>query len=526
MASTSDDRQEITTENNRESVDIRPGVSILSVLRHLNYKPWYALAEFVDNSVQSYVDHYNRLSEIEGNDFGLRVSIEISKTDQRITVRDNAAGIHEEDYGRAFRPAEIPPDRTGLSEFGMGMKSAACWFAPRWEVRTSALGEAVEKTIRFDVEEIVEDSLEELEVRSRAVPEDQHFTEIRLLDVHKLPRGKTIAKIKNHLADIYRFYTRKDELTLVYNGEKLLYHPPKVLEAPYYKNPSGESKTWRKEIKFDFGGGLKAEGFAALRETGSTSKAGFSLFRRNRVIEGSGDQGYRPSEIFGRSNSYVYQRLFGEIHLEGFDVSHTKDGFQWGENEQPFLELLKEELESEPLPLISQARGFRKRRRTSKFEKKAEEAAENTAESIRKKASKVTEELEGQDPPDKVSEPLADSDEVVAHRVVETHLQGVRWEITVELTNDPAIRNWLEFYGDHSEEPGEEPRQVKIRMSLSSSFMQRFGGANCENIEPLLRVAAAVALAEKAAYASGVRGANTVRRNINKLLDKGFSEQT
>ena len=38
------------------SISIRPGVSILSGLRHLNYRPWYAVAEFVDNSLQSYLD--------------------------------------------------------------------------------------------------------------------------------------------------------------------------------------------------------------------------------------------------------------------------------------------------------------------------------------------------------------------------------------------------------------------------------------------------------------------------------------
>ena len=41
----------------RETVSIRPGVTILSVLRSLNYRPWFALAEFVDNSLQSSFDH-------------------------------------------------------------------------------------------------------------------------------------------------------------------------------------------------------------------------------------------------------------------------------------------------------------------------------------------------------------------------------------------------------------------------------------------------------------------------------------
>ena len=31
-----------------KTVSIRPGVSVLSVLRHLNYRAWFALAEFVD----------------------------------------------------------------------------------------------------------------------------------------------------------------------------------------------------------------------------------------------------------------------------------------------------------------------------------------------------------------------------------------------------------------------------------------------------------------------------------------------
>src|SRR5882724_8575256 len=150
---------------NVQSVDIRPGVTILSVLRHLNYKPWFALAEFVDNALQSCIANEVALKKAEGPKYRLLVEVELDLTGEpRITIRDNAAGIGVADYARAFRPAAIPTDTKGLSEFGMGMKSAACWFAPRWSVRTKALGEEVERTIRFDITKIIGDNISALSV--------------------------------------------------------------------------------------------------------------------------------------------------------------------------------------------------------------------------------------------------------------------------------------------------------------------------------------------------------------------------
>src|SRR5450830_313282 len=137
------------------------------VLRNLNYKPWYAFAEFVDNAVQSFVHNEARLREVHGDGFKLRIQIELQPELQRIFIRDNAAGIATQDFPRAFRPAHVPPDRRGLSEFGMGMKSAACWFANAWKVRTSALGELVERTVSFDVNEVIALERDELAVLSR-----------------------------------------------------------------------------------------------------------------------------------------------------------------------------------------------------------------------------------------------------------------------------------------------------------------------------------------------------------------------
>jgi len=332
-----------------DHVNIRPGVSVLTVLAHLNYRPWFALAEFVDNSIQSFLT--NRETLCEANQTKLRVTIDIHPADTgSITVRDNAAGIAAADFPRAFRPAELPPDRSGLGEFGMGMKSAACWFAPRWSVRSAAFGEGVERSVNFDIDQIVRDSLDELEVKSRKCRIDDHLTEIVLRDLHRVPIGRTLSKIRTHLTDIYRVFVRDNVLELKFNGEELHYQQPAILNAPYYRDPNGSPRVWIKPFDFNFGDDLRAHGFAAIRRKASVSDAGFALFRRNRLIQGSGDEGYRPEFIFGKPNTFPYQRIFGEIHLEGFEVSHTKDGFQWDENEQPFLELLKEHISTNEMP--------------------------------------------------------------------------------------------------------------------------------------------------------------------------------
>ena len=136
------------------NVNIRPGVTILSVLKHLNYKSYYALAEFVDNAIDSYLKNEDELRKIEGENFKLRVDIEFDTNNKKITIKDNAAGIHSDDYQRAFRTAELPPDNTRLSEFGMGMKSAACWFSNKWQAKTTALDENVERKVSFDISKL------------------------------------------------------------------------------------------------------------------------------------------------------------------------------------------------------------------------------------------------------------------------------------------------------------------------------------------------------------------------------------
>lgn len=501
-------------------LDIRPGVSVLAVLKHLNYKPWYALGEFVDNSVESFLRHREALVQVHGEQLQLRVDIDIDATAPvRISIKDNAAGIFESEYSRAFRPAAIPPDRSGLAEFGMGMKSAACWFAPKWSVRTSALGEPVERIVHFDIADIVNDDIEELTIDEAKTKAEHHYTEVILEDVFHVPVGRTVGKLKEHLTDIYRAFIRDGLLDLRFNGESLSYKSPKVLVAPYFKDKGGVDREWQKSIEFDFGDGLSVHGFAALRETANTAKAGFSLFRRGRVIEGSGDEGYRPSSIFGSSNSYRYQRLFGELHLDGFEVSHTKDGFRWDEDEQPFLDLLREHLDSQELPLLKQAEGYRVRVSRSQLTNSAAQAVTNTAEAMRSGLPEVLPTIVDAAP---VETPSEEPPAVVtlAGRRFDIRFRDKDWSINVELTDDPAESQWLLVCDTAS---SEEVRKVDIRVSMAHPFMVRFAQNDAEDLEALLRVAAALALGEVLARDAGVRLAGTVRRNVNDVLREALS---
>ncbi len=505
-----------------KKVDIRPGVSMLAVLKHLNYQPWYALCEFVDNAVESYVKHRQALGKIHGKDHKLRVDIDIdTASPARIAIRDNAAGIFDVEYERAFRPAAIPPDRTGLAEFGMGMKSAACWFAPRWSVRTSALGESVSRLVYFNIENIVNDDIHELTIRETIEKQENHYTEVILEDVFHVPIGRTVAKLKEHLTDIYRSFIRDNLLELHLNNVKLAYVEPKILKAQYFKDKDGPTRDWCKAIEFDFGEGLSVKGFAALRETANTAKAGFSLFRRGRVIQGSGDEGYRPQHIFGSSNSFRYQRLFGELHLEGFDVSHTKDGFRWDENEQPFLELLREHLDSTDLPLLKQAEGHRARVARAQLTKTAKQAITNTTQVMQSKLPEVLPTLVEAEPVDTSTEETPHT-YTLASRQFEIKFRGKDWSINLELTEDPSESQWLVF--SDTPKTNQDPRRLDIRVSMVHPFMIRFAQTDIEDVEALLRIAAALAVAEVLARDSGVRNAGTVRRNVNDIIRSAFSE--
>lgn len=317
------------------SIATRP--LVYSTFRYINNTPWNALAEYIDNSLQSFIAHQDALTKINP-DGKLRIDIQMNQ--DSIVIRDNAWGIEEKNYQRAFELANIPLDASGLSEFGMGMKVSSIWLSNVWKVETCEYGTGVKKTVVFDLEKVVQNQETEMVVLEESVSKSDHYTVVTLTQLSQ-NRPKQFAAVKRHLSSTYVKFIRDGILELVVNDELLTMPEPKVLFAPYYKDASSKDKQsiqWREEINFE-AGKYKVKGFIGVLEVMSNNKEnGFLIFRRGRAIGNTGDDKLRPIELCGQVGSPQYKRIFGELEVEGFDVSFQKNSFQEDEAFSQFIE--------------------------------------------------------------------------------------------------------------------------------------------------------------------------------------------
>ena len=502
-----------------ETVDIAPKVGYLEILSSINYREWYALAEFIDNSIQSYNEFKLQIRKTDKS-FKLKIDVEIDSKDKVIIIRDNAAGINKANYGRAFRAAARPKNQEGLSEFGMGMKTAACWFSPKWEVITTALGEREEKTIRFDLKKIVKDDLTELEIHSRNIAPDKHFTTVILHNIRRVPKGATIVAIKNHIAEMYRKFLVSGQVEIYFKTsssgkkEKLEYKMPEVMNAPYYRDIEDHVKKpkkilWKSNVDIKIDKKRRVTGFVALREKGNASQAGFSLFRRNRLIMGTGDEKYRPHKIFRAPNSFTYQRLFGDLDFHEFDVSHTKDGFMWTPAEEElFLSKLITSLNSATKPILVQAEKFRVKKNVPpkiKENKLAVEDAIRKASDAAEIISKIKpSEVQPAESPIRIRQASQKSERVI-------EFNGEKYKVAIVADFDSNHEDWYRLTQNN--------KSIQIIMNMQHQFTIGYLGDVPEEQEGLYLLLMYMGLAEIYFENRGnSQPIGMIRHTINKIL--------
>ena len=514
-------------KNSTESFDIRPGVESLLTYRHHGYETWYALAELVDNSVASF--RIQKRSNPQSKLKKLQVSIEFDRESKSIVIVDNAAGINLDRLQDALIAGKPPKDKSDLNQFGMGMKTASFWFGSKLSIETFPLDQNIQINVDLDLAELIKNNAEVIPVITQ-VTGSTHGTRIMvegLWPERSIPTGRTLAKVRDYLSSIYRNDIKSGLLELSVGGKVLETLPHKVLEAPRWDDKEGPSQRWEKLIEIDLED-KQVTGVVWLLETGDTANAGLVLTWQGKAIVGAGagandsNDSYRPQIIYGRSNSFVSQRLMGELDMSAYPVTTKKDGLSWTEEQQEkFAQELKIALDLEPLPLIKMATMYRKNSNVV-----------DTREDIRSALVTVKTAFE------KIS---VINDGISSIQNIELDTSGEKWTQTtgssssednnyesmqidipsfvpgmrsgeLRVIHEPMITEVFRWRRDSDD-------TILIEVNRASIFLENYSALPKYHLEPTLLVCAAMVIAEIMMEAGGSRMGRDLRERVNQLLN-------
>jgi Histidine kinase-, DNA gyrase B-, and HSP90-like ATPase len=314
------------------TIDLKMGNSAIRAFKRLPYQPWYALAEYIDNSTQSYFDHVGELGTKCVN-----VSIVFDSSARTISIVDDAFGMSEDDLDRALTVGMPPPNPAGRSRYGMGMKTASCWFADEWSVSSKQLGCESEFEFSVKVDEFADGADNSTTLVVREKPESDHWTRISLRKVNRQMSPARIREIKVNLASIFRKDLESGTLVLKVDHDPLT-----------FDEPTDDSFLPRSTGGFYFQafdetvGGVHISGWIGCfaQGKGGQGEAGISVFQNGRCIMGASDA-WRPVSLFGsKRGGVVNQKLVGELNVDDhqIQVSHTKDQILWQGEQQDEIE--------------------------------------------------------------------------------------------------------------------------------------------------------------------------------------------
>lgn len=314
------------------------GVSAIDAYSRLSYTMWHALAEFIDNSTQSRLNHDKIIDDVLKNE-GTTLVVEIvhDRVNKKLTISDNSIGMLVDELIDALKIATPTKHSKGRSKYGMGLKTSACWIGATWKVITCQWSSGEEWTATVDVKAVAGGSAR-IPLTMKKVNTNDHYTKIEISNLHRVIRTSTEETIKAYLGSMYQFDLRAGILKIVYNGSDVL--PPSEYE--FATDPSGVAM--KTEIPATTINGKQVRGWFGILKKGGRKYGGFSLFQNQRQIQGF-PNAWKPRVIYGGvddegANNLVSQRLTGLIELDGFKVSHTKDAILFDDDEEDQLEKL------------------------------------------------------------------------------------------------------------------------------------------------------------------------------------------
>lgn len=320
--------------------DVSVGSGIIGIFNRMPQKMERVFAEFIDNSTQSFNDNKDELMKVTKSSV---CKIIITWSDDEITIKDNAFGMSHDDFKHALKLNHPRNNYTenSRSQYGMGLKTASTYLGRWYSIETTMYGSREKYSSVIDVDYFEKNNPKEIDNNITDAQETDHYTKITIKKLYKQLTNAIDNSLRKKLALIYSKDISKGDLEIYLNGRQIQETDP---ELRINKDTGSEYLKYF-EDSFEFNGEkYEYQGWVGILKTASTDDAGFTLSQYGRGIK----LNYRPSEIFGKSNSFQYQRVVGEIQLDDkkWKISFNKDDFIWDDGlEKAFIDSLKKNKE-------------------------------------------------------------------------------------------------------------------------------------------------------------------------------------
>lgn len=529
-----------------QSISVTPSVQVLSLLQNMNYTPWFSLGEFVDNSITSYLKYVSKNPE-DTRFEKLQIRISWDATQKRMIIWDNAAGIPDSlsGWSRALELGSPNPDPSLLGVYGYGMKAAAFWWSPRMTIQSKVVDEDVIRSVDMNLPLIQEGSIEAVPLEEIHTDNtNEHFTEIVLHGINQgrsYPTGMTLDKVRKYIASMYRIYLRGDKdychprtglpfLEIFIQDKKLEAYNPELLNEPYWDKDTPppkdrETEFWKKSFSFELpnsdetinlGRPLQIEGWAGVLKVMSHD-AGIFLTFRGKGLAGIGQGAseaaqdtYKPSEIYGRGNSWRKQRLIAEVDLSCFGKLNTSNDVKWSDAQKELFEKKLKDVLKE-LRVSNMAENFRINRKdgySNSQQKVLQDAVQGSAElaAIVSK-QEVLQDLEFSE---HESGTLPESDQRFLAKTSWKLPDGHAVSFSANLGAE--TQPWLSLYIDENE------LSAQIEVNNNHPFMQKYFLIPKNDPSGVFQIAIGIAIAEIQNPSLG-----TLRNRLNNHLDRANS---
>lgn len=306
--------------------DITIGSSYLLSFKDSNLEMYMVFREFIDNSLQSFLDHKDALP----NNGKCVLSIEWSE--DQIKITDNAFGMNAEEFKRALKLGEQSPNKDRedqLSVYGVGLKSAAFRAANKVSISTVQYQSGIKISTELSAATLRKSPKTNPVTIEDGQSPDLHYTVITLRDLQDTayPKTATVSKVKENLAKIYKYFLAENTLELSINNERIEDDDPDYASDEYdVKKVTLVSN----DIGFEFEGKrYPYSGTIGVLNKGDTSgkTTGLTYYQANRAIVLND----HPERLFGSKNDFRFQRVVGFIKLEGtnWPITQNKDKINW-----------------------------------------------------------------------------------------------------------------------------------------------------------------------------------------------------